>query len=298
MPLTDHEKQFIRDEEFFRAEVRKQMSDSRPRSLLAQVGVFLDSRAGFWLLTTVLASVFATSFTALQRYWDRNEIANRERAERRLRDTDTLLKLVPMLTSTRPTDSRIAFVLLNGLAADNAVDAVVSRQITDVVNDTINAGVQPGATADERIRSEAILSGIDQARLTQIQAPAGTTVATPATAPAALIARLDQAALPVRVYIQTPTNAERTAAEQAASRLREAGVVVPGIERVGAAKSPRQNQVRYCAEKVSPDVLMRVRTVVAGWQPPPTFVPMDQRLCGNVRVNHFELWFATNQAPS
>ena len=79
MPLTDEQKQTIRDEEFFRAEVRREMSDAGGRqSLLARISTFFESKAGFWLLTTALAGIAATGITSLQRYIDGRNCAARE----------------------------------------------------------------------------------------------------------------------------------------------------------------------------------------------------------------------------
>ena len=71
-------------------------------------------------------------------------IARREKAERSLRDTETLLKLAPMLTSEKLADVRIAIVLLSGLASDAAVDARVTGQVITLINETLTAGVQAG----------------------------------------------------------------------------------------------------------------------------------------------------------
>jgi hypothetical protein len=62
----------------------------------------------------VLAGVGATGLTAIQRYFDREEIVKRETADRARRDTETMLKLGPMLTSEKRSDvSGIASPPLN-----------------------------------------------------------------------------------------------------------------------------------------------------------------------------------------
>ena len=101
MPLNDAQRQAIREEEYFRAEIRRDIAAAIPPTSLTGLAAFFDTKAGFWLLTTVLAGLVATGMTWLQRYMDREEIRKRETAERALRDTETLLKLGPMLTSEK-----------------------------------------------------------------------------------------------------------------------------------------------------------------------------------------------------
>jgi hypothetical protein len=70
-------------------------------------------------------------------------------------------------------------------------------------------------------------------------------------------------------------------------------MIVPGIELVPAQNTPKQNSVRYCKDKVSPAALERVRTATASQvAPAPAMTELPPKLCGNVRFNHFELWFA------
>ena len=60
MPLTEEQRQAIRDEEFFRNEVRKDLAGKKgPPGFLERCSAFLETKAGFWLLTTVLAGVTA-----------------------------------------------------------------------------------------------------------------------------------------------------------------------------------------------------------------------------------------------
>jgi hypothetical protein len=106
-------------------------------------------------------------------------------------------------------------------------------------------------------------------------------------------AALNSESLPVRIYLQIGDKADLPAATQASEGLRRAGMIVPGIEQVPAKNSPQQNDVRYCKDKVSPEALELVRTVSADQiRPEPTMRALPPKLCGNVRFNHFELWFA------
>ena len=102
MPLTDDERQEIRDEEFFRSEIREEIAGRKaPPTVIERFSTFLETKAGFWLLTTVLAGLTATGFTALQRHLDREEIAQREMTDRARLDMETVLKLGPMLTDRK-----------------------------------------------------------------------------------------------------------------------------------------------------------------------------------------------------
>jgi hypothetical protein len=102
MPLSDDQRDSIREEEQFRLDVRRELAGPPvpPHSptLLERISAFFETKAGFWILTTVLAGLAATGFSTLQRFLDRDEIAQRETAERARRDMETVLKLGPLLT--------------------------------------------------------------------------------------------------------------------------------------------------------------------------------------------------------
>lgn len=301
MALTPEQQQAIRDEEYFRVEVRKSLAAPKePPTLMARLSDFGDSKVGFWLLTTVLAGLVATGFTKLQRYLDQEDIARRELAERSRRDADMLLKLGPLLTSDKRPQVDMAIVLLNSLSAGDGIDKQVSGQIVALFRSTAEAGNRPNATPEERVASQAIYSFFDKAGLSAMQAwgtPAAAAVAAEpapaAAAPSLVAAALDSASLPVRIYLQVGDRADWPAATRASEGLRQAGLIVPGIELVPAQNTPQQNSVRYCKDKVSPAALERVRAASASQvNPAPAMTELASKLCGNVRFNHFELWFA------
>lgn len=302
MALTPQQQQDIREEEYFRMEVRKSLAAPQgPPTLMDRLSAFGDSKLGFWLLTTVLAGLVATGFTKLQRYLDQEDIARRELAERSRRDADMLLKLGPMLTSDKRPQVDMAIVLLNSLSAGDGIDKQVSGQIVALFRSTAEAGNRPNATPEERVASQAIYSFFDKAGLSAMQAwgtPAAASVAAePAPvaqqAPSLVAAALDGGSLPVRIYLQVGDRADWPAANRASEGLRQAGLIVPGIELVPAQNTPKQNSVRYCKDKVSPAALERVQAVAAKQVvPPPAMVELASKLCNNVRFNHFELWFA------
>ena len=294
MPLTEEQRQAIRDEEFFRNEVRQELAGKKgPPGLLERCSAFLETKAGFWLLTTVLAGVTATGFTSLQHYLDREEIARREAAENARRDMETVLKLGPMLTSDKRTQVDVAIVLLDGLASDNALDSRVANQVKALVQSTLESGLKKDATAEEKAQASAIIAYADRARVTAIQRPEGDTAAPAAVVQSPLSSAIDTAALPVRVYLQIGSEEERPQAAAATEALKKAGLIAPGIELVPAKSAPQQNDLRYCEGKVDPRALERVTaTVATAVTPPPKVRVLDPTLCGKVRFNHFEVWYA------
>jgi len=278
--LTPEQKQQIRDEESFRAEIRNELArSSGPPTFLSRVSAFFESKVGFWLLTTGLAGLAAAGLASFQSYWNRVEIANRAKAERSLRDADMLLKLGPMLTSHDRSQVDFSIVILNGLALDQAVDPGISEQVKSLIKNTIAAGAKPDATPEQRAQASAILSFYDPPR------------ADGAAQPNAMPVPIDSATLPIRVYIQIEAG-DQSRAKAAERSLQDAGVIVPGIETV-RQRVPSDN-VRYCADKVAPDAIERVKAALQPSVPGAQFAPLNPKLCTHVRFNHFELWFANH----
>ena len=97
------------------------------------------------------------------------------------------------------------------------------------------------------------------------------------------------AKLPVRVYVHIASEKQRPAAENAATKLRNAGYIVPGIEYVGA-KAPKPTQVRFFhrTDEQEPDLPGIIRTLHdAGIDAHSQFTLLP----GTVRPHQFELWF-------
>lgn len=295
MALTDEQRQAIREEEQFRLQLREELANSLPRAApgpLERLAAFFDTKAGFWLLTTVLASVTATGFGTLQRYLDRNEIREREVAEATRRDTETLLKLGPMLTSDNRSQVDMAIVLLDGLTARKGVDDVVAGQVRRLFQATLTAGLKSDASDPEKTQAQAIIAFADSARTAAIQRP-GAAASEPAATQASVSAAVDQLTLPVRVYLQIGSDDDRPRATAALEALRQAGLIAPGVERVPPSSAPRSNELRYCGDKVDPAALQRVReAVAAAVSPPPAEKVLQPSQCGKVRANHFEVWYA------
>lgn len=302
MPLTDDQRQTIRDEEVFRDEVRRELSSlggKKPSpGLLGRLSAFFESKLGYWLLTTVVASVSVTGFTALQNALNREEIKKQQAATRSRTDMETLLKLGPMLTSDNLTQINMAIILLTSLVDSGGVNDGIGKPVKKLFEDAMAKGQRPDATPAERNTSNAIASYIDSARIDTIrQADASSTAPAPiaptTTTPSPLMQSLDQKALPARVYLQIGREAERGVATAAQQALREDGLIAPDIELVGAQRAPAHNDLRYCASRVDEAMLARVQQAVArAIRPKPTPVPLPERLCTKVRYNHFEVWFA------
>lgn len=254
---------------------------------------FLETKAGFWLLTTVLAGVTATGFTSLQNFINREEIAQREAAERARRDMETVLKLGPMLTSDKRTQVDVAIVLLDGLTSDNALDTRVANQVKALIRNTVEAGLKKDASAEEKAQANAIIAFVDRPRVMAIQRPELDASSSTKAVQSPLSAALDNASLPGRVYLQVSTDDDQTRANAAREALQAAGMIVPGIEVVPNKSIPKKNDLRYCDGKVDEQVLERVKSVVAtAVIPAPNIVVLDPKLCGRVRFNHFEVWYA------
>ena len=303
MPMSEDQRQAIRDEELFRDEVRREISalggKQAAPGVLARISAFFESKTGFWLLTTVLAGVTATGYTELRNFLNRKDIAQQQAAARSRTDMETLLKLGPMLTSDNHTESDMAIILLTSLVDTGGVNDQIGKSVTRLFEDSMAKGQRPDATPAERNTSNAIAAYMDSARVDAIRRPdLNTASAAPtAAAPSPLMQALDQSALPARVYLQIGRETDRPVATEAQHALREAGLIVPGIELVGKQRSPARNDLRYCPDRVDEAVLNRVRSAVASAiQPAPTAITLPASMCTKVRYNHFEVWYAVQPA--
>jgi hypothetical protein len=290
MALTEEQRQSIREEEFFRHEVRSELSTGRPPPhFLANVANFFETKAGFWILTTVLAGTAVTGFNAIDKVIHRAEIADNVAAEKSRRDTDTLIKLGPMLTSDNAPQRDVAIVLLNGLALSNAIDGPIAGQVKALFENTTALGTKDGATAEEKAQASSIVAFADRARVASIQAAD----ANSSTSALPISPALDNASLPVRIYLQIARDQDRAQAEVAAKALRSAGLLVPGIELVAPNRVPTKNDLRYCADKTDEATLTRIKAAVAlAVSPQPVTIPLNPKACTKVRTNHFEIWYA------
>ena len=288
MALDDAERERLRAEEIYRAEVRRQLGGAATApGLLERVSTFFESKVGFWLLTTVFAGVWATLFTGLTD-WVRPE---RARAERARQDFETVMKIVPLLTSDQATQRMMGLSLLNGLASANSILPETAAQITATLQSIVATGTAPNASAEARAQAEDLARLVDATGATTASRP-GAATGTRAAAPAApLAAAISAVALPARVYVQIGSPAQRADAERAVDALRAAGMLAPGIELVGAV--PRRSQLRYCDDKVLDATRDTVRDVLVPIVPQLELQPLLASQCRNVRPNNFELWFGS-----
>ena len=275
MPLTPEREQEIRDEEFYRAQVRQSMK--RPPNAWDRFNSFFESRVGFWLLTTVLAGVVATGFTWLQQYNDREKLRAQAEAEAARRDMDTLLKVVQLVSWDRSGNTKVAIVLLGALTSKNAVDPEVAKKVQSLVEAKLEDVLNAPPTKENEAEVNSLLTALDR------QAP---TVATGISN------------LPMRVYVQIPQGADREKAGAAADSLRKQNIIVPGIEVVSLRATPQAYELRYCPQKIQPTDMPTVQKAVdatIGQAVRP--YPLPDSMCGNVRPNHFELWYPKSAVP-
>ncbi len=295
MAMSSEQMQTIREEEAFRHQVRQELAGPPPKTgVLASISAFFETKAGFWLLTTVLAGLTATAISEYQRYSNRETIARAEKAERARRDMDTVLKLGPMLTSDKRTQVNMAIVLLNGLTADNAVDSQIALQVTSLVNSTLSDGLKVDASPAERAQADAIIAFADSARTSAIRGGnIGDDSSSQITFQGSLAAAIDTQMLPARVYLQIGQESDRPKAVLAAKAIRQAGLIAPAIELVPSTSAPPVNDLRYCEGKVDSTALEQLtKAVNETVTPVPKLIKLKPSQCTKVRFNHFEVWYA------
>lgn len=294
MALTDEQKDAIREEEAIRADARKEIAEGkRPITKLEKLNAFLESKVGFWLLATVLTGIVSTAYGSFQLYLNKDQVARQKEVEDTRRDTDLVIRIAPMLSSTDMTQVRVGSILLTSLAEHRAMNQSLALQVRFLFDDMLRVGQNPGARPVDVQRTEVMSQAFDST--SRVGRTNGTGPSTaPASAPVVSTPTiLDNAALPVRLYIQIPSDTERNAATIDRDRLRAASLIVPGIETVGPQRSPKHSEVRYCENKVSSQALQQVTDAAAKLVTPVTrIVKLDPPLCTNVRYNHFELWYA------
>jgi hypothetical protein len=294
MPLTDQQKDATREEEAVRADVQKEIAESkRPVSKIQKLNAFLESKVGFWLLATVLTGIVTTAYGSLQLYLNKDQVARQKEAEDTRRDTDIVIRIAPMLSSTDMSQVRVGSILLSSLAEHKAMNQTLALQVRFLFDDMLRTGQKPDATPDEIQRTDVLSQAFDSASRVSRANGADSSDPAASTPVVSTPTMLDNAALPVRLYIQIPSDTQRNTASGDRDRLRAARLIVPGIETVGLQRSPKQTEVRYCKDKVSDPALQQVTDAAAKLATPVTrIISLDPSLCTNVRYNHFELWYA------
>ncbi|CAM2157373.1 conserved protein of unknown function [Pararobbsia alpina] len=293
MPLTDEQKDAIREEEVVRAEAQKEIAKGKePVTWFGKLNAFLESKVGFWLLASVFTGLVTTGYGYVQNYLNKEQVARQKEIDDARRDTDVVIKIAPMLSSTDISQVRIGSLLLSGLAEHKAMDPTLETQVSVLFNETLLAGQKPDATPIEIARTNAMSQIIDNTPPANPASGANTGSTVPAAAVSPTPTVLDNSELPVRLYIQIAFETQRTTASADSTLLRQSRLIVPGIELVGPKPSPPQSELRYCKDKVSDPALEQVKTAIGGLPVPVTQLhPLNQSLCKNVRYNHFELWY-------
>jgi len=298
MALSPEAQQTVREEELIRAQAQKDFAAQKtPLTRLQKFNAFLESKVGFWLLATVLAGLVTSAYGYLQIYLDREKVARQKEIEDSRRDIEVVIRIAPMLISNDAKQWQIATIVLGNLVAHKAMDATLALQAGSLLTTVLNDGLKPDATPEEIARSKVVGQTLD----TRVAGPVSSSPANPTSSPALSPATsppspLDNTTLPVRLYIHIPSEAKRSSGSEAQEKFRAARVIVPGIQMVGQANSPKQAEIRYCPGKVSDSALQQVTAVGAELSPPAKPLQLSSSLCTNVRYNHFELWYARESA--
>ncbi|GAC1625954.1 MAG: hypothetical protein NVS9B10_13490 [Nevskia sp.] len=103
------------------------------------------------------------------------------------------------------------------------------------------------------------------------------------------------------VYIQIAVEAQRPAAQRLLQRLQAAGYVAPGIERVGAARAPARDELRYIYSEDGPSAARLLADVHGACGDEALFGSAPQllaRLRGQALPRSFDLWFGKPPSPS
>lgn len=302
MPLTEDERQRLRDEELYRAQLRREIEPPRaPPGALERLSAFFESKLGFWLLTTVVAGLAVKLSAEFGNWINHSELEQRAKAEQvraaaeqSRQELDTVMKIMPLLVSDQPAQGRLGVVLLNSVAAASGVQKGTVDQITAALQSVVALGAAPDASPQARAQADQVARLLDAGSGTAAAAPGvGVSGAVTAAAPARVAAPALQAVtLPTRVYVQIGSEERRPLAQQALAALQQASVLTPGIERVPTRSVPARHQLRYCPDKVSQDTLQQVQQALAPLLNPLDMTPLKPSQCGNVRPNHLELWLA------
>lgn len=304
MPLTEDERQRLRDEELYRAQLRRELEPTRaPPGMLERLSAFFESKLGFWLLTTVVAGLAVKLSAEFGNWINHSELEQRAKAEQvraaaeqSRQELDTVMKIMPLLVSDQPAQGRLGVVLLNSVAAASGVQKGTVDQITAALQSVVALGAAPDASPQARAQADQVARLLDAGSTAAAVAPGNgvSGAAAAAAAPARVAAPALQAVtLPARVYVQIGSQEQKPLAQQALTALQQVGVLTPGIEQV-VTRSPRpHHQLRYCPDKVSSDTLQQVQQALSPLLNPLDTIQLKPNQCGNVRFNHLELWLAT-----
>jgi hypothetical protein len=252
---------------------------------------FLDSKFGFWLATTLLVAVWGSTYAAVDRYLHKEEADKARAAEAARRDMDAVLKVVPLLFAPEDGQQDLGVKLLLSLRSKKAIEEDSLALVQAVLDTRLKAGTGASATDNDRRQASIILKAEDSERVAAIASPA-------ASAPAAIPAarQLNDAVLPLRVYLQIGDEADRETARRLRKSLSNANVVAPGIELVDARRTPARSDLRYCAGKVAPDALGRIQAALQQASLSAEPKPLSASACERVRFNHVEIWLQRGAA--
>ncbi len=234
--LTEDDKRRLFEEEEYRLAVRETLPGKTPApSLRQRLFGFLNTNVGGWFLGTVVVATFGFLWTT---YQDRATAEQRRIAETRAstqRDTELVIGLLPHLAQTGSPANSLALGIVRHLHETRTIDPAFASILEAILADIARTNAQQAhAELTNPERRKQYLATAEAAAAT-IDTQAG-----PEDAP---IWR----DLPKRAYIHVPSDDKRAQGEALQSKLREQGLLVPGVQKVD--ESPDNTEVRYFNRK-------------------------------------------------
>jgi len=293
--LSDDEKSRVRAEEEFRAEIRKELEARKgPPGLGTRVWTFLNSQFGGWLLGTVVIGSAGIGFTTYVNWRNADAINRQEIRARAREDGQTVSALLTHLGSDRPAVAAGAAALLTDLSRRNGIDPSLAASLEVVISTYQRTAAGSNTTEAQRAGAEASVAVQDARSTPALEDPdsPGNGSAGECRQTEALTERRNSdpsfATSPRRVYLHIADESQRGAALNLASRLREEGYLVPGVENVGR-NSPGQTEVRFFNSEDA-DFAEDVFEIAAAANVPSLASPKCPPLYA--RLGHVEVFFA------
>lgn len=270
--LSHEEIKRIKEEESFRAQLRKELSPKTRGTILD----FFNSPLGLWLLGSVILGLI--SF--LWNHWTNQRVQAQQRQEAKVaeqrEDSQFLASLLPYLTNADLKVRLRTVQVIKVRYAENEIPVSVQRLMAEVVVE----GNQLRAPQD--------------ADTQHLLARATTVVDRISVQDPSIVSELRQ--LPPRVYIQISDEAQRVNARNLQANLSKQGFIVPGIENVtGKLGAPDRVEIRYFndADQVAASRIRQLM-IQAGFGD-----AMLARMSLKANPGTLEIWFpgVTGQMP-
>jgi hypothetical protein len=300
--LSDTQIQQIKAEEECRNLVRKELERSKSKTgFWGRIFHFLEnSKIGFGMssaIGVILLSSLATWLNGVINASAADVQKKRDSQERSRRDIETMLQLIEPLTAEKEVKAKIAAAMLTTMKDKTGVDKDLIVAIEVALANQSSVGSKSATNSFQREIANTVAKKEDIAALMDTFEVRPDKLSNAKIAPSSIIApRLESNILPIRVYIQIANDSQRIAAEKLRTGLINAQMLSPDIEIVGK-KAPVSTSIRYCAGRAEVGAPKEVQVIVDAQlaiDKTPLFV-LPEKLCGNVRFNHFEVWFNETQ---